>query len=267
VAARNLRRALGHELSPAEQRRALRTCFTHMALYGVDILRAPRWTPELSDALVERFGFERLDEALAAGTGAIVVMCHTSSLDAAGFSQAVRGLPIVVVTRALGSRSANAFVSRIRTVTGLRTLPPRGSAGALRQAIADNQIVCLVVDQHVSPRQGMVCELFGQLASTTPFPARLALETGAPVFPALALRVDASAYHRVWIEPRLEMQTPHADFEANVRHNTERINRVVEGWIRRSPEQWLWMHRRWKVQDNPAGWDIPPQLRHLLQEK
>lgn len=264
VARDNVRRAFGETLTPKERRRIVRGCCTHMALYALDTLRAPLMTPELSRQLVAREGFERLDAARANGTGAIVFMAHVGSLDLAGCSQAVLGLPIAVVVRDIGWPPAREFITLVREKTGLELLAPRNSMAAIRQALADNKIVCLAADQHAPAPRGIVCEFLGNLASTTPVPARLALQSGAPLHPAVIIRDGLTGHHHLRIEPRLELETPHADFDQNVRHNTERINRVIEGWVRQTPEQWLWMHKRWKVQDDPAGWDVPPSLQHLL---
>ncbi len=97
---------------------------------------------------------------------------------------------------------------------------------------------------------------------------RFALETGAPLFPAVIRRLGFTGRHHVRIAPAMTLETPHEDLEANVRHNTERMNRILEGYIRESPEQWLWMHKRWKVEAelrrDPDRWQVPADLTHLL---
>ncbi|HET6345165.1 MAG TPA: hypothetical protein VFH51_09535, partial [Myxococcota bacterium] len=70
--------------------------------------------------------------------------------------------------------------------------------------------------------------------------------------------------HRMIFEPELVLETPYESMDANIRHNTERLNRILERWICAYPEQWLWLHKRWKVQDQPQGWDIPASLQHLV---
>ena len=89
-------------------------------------------------------------------------------------------------------------------------------------------------------------------------------ETGAPILPAVIIRQGNTGRHRLRIEPEFVLETPHADLDDNIRHNTERLNRIIEGWIREAPEQWLWAHRRWKVQDDPSGWHIPESLQRLI---
>jgi len=108
--------------------------------------------------------------------------------------------------------------------------------------------------------RAIVCEFFGGLAATSPAPARFALETGATIIACHIERADDAGHHILKIEPPFVLETPYQDFDANVRHNTERLNRMIEGWIRAVPEQWLWLHRRWKVDDDPTGWEIPPAL-------
>lgn len=251
VARRNLERALGG--TKQQRNRILRACCAHQALYAVDVLRAPLMTPARSDHYVERSGFEHLERALAAGRGAIVFMAHYGSLDLIGFSQAIRGLPMIAVVKELGWGPANRYVQHVRQLTGLQLLPPRRSREACLAALRRNMILGLIVDQHMPPHRGIVCSFFNRPASTTPAPVRFAYQSGAPIFGAVIRRKGLSPYHHFYITPELQLESPHEDHEANVRHNTQRINNVVEGWVREDPAQWLWMHRRWKVDGEPAA--------------
>ncbi len=141
------------------------------------------------------------------------------------------------------------------------SIAPQRSKDDIRAVLKRGEIVVFIIDQYMVSYRGIVCEFFGQLASTTPAPTRFALETGAPIVPLWTYRKGRSGAHVLCIEPELVLETPYEDRDANLRHNTERLNRLVESWIRQQPEQWLWLHRRWKVQDNPEGWSIPANLR------
>ncbi|MEZ4272783.1 MAG: hypothetical protein R3C68_15530 [Myxococcota bacterium] len=90
----------------------------------------------------------------------------------------------------------------------------------------------------------------------------LCFETGATVLPAVIVRQGLSEHHQLASDHH-SFWKPHDDLQANIRHNTQRINHIIEDWIRQFPEQWLWLHKRWKVQDHPEGWDIPQELGHL----
>lgn len=261
VARDNVRRALGDTLSLPAQRVVVRKAFTQQALNVVDILRAPTITAARSEREVRREGFEHLEAALARGRGAVVVMAHLGSLDLIGFSQAIRGLPMSAVVREIRWGPAHAYLTWVRTRTGLRLIPPRRSAHACLRALRDNRVLGLVIDQHMPKHRGVVCEFFGRLASTSPAPVRLALAAAAPIHPGLIVRHGFGPQHTLRIEPELALEAPYGDPVLDAWHNTQRINHVLERWVRATPEQWLWMHRRWKVDEDPRGWEIPAPLQ------
>lgn len=260
-----MRRTLGDTLTPHEQKSLVRRAFQRICMYAVELMRLPILTAELSERLVEQRGFEALRAALERGKGAILVATHMDNVDLAGCSMSARGLPMCVVAREPHSKGARAFVRRVREQTGVTLIPPKRSREQIKQLLADNRVVTLVVDQHLRMHQSIVCEFFGQLAATSPAPAKIALETGAPLFAGVMYRVGMSGRHVVRVEPEIELETPHGDLDANIRHNTQRLNELIESWVREFPEQWLWAHRRFKVHDDARGWDVPPALQHLVR--
>jgi KDO2-lipid IV(A) lauroyltransferase len=266
VALANVRRVFGETLSPAARRRIVRGCLSHQAMMAVESLRMPALTVERSCALVRRVGFDNLFAALARGRGAIVAMGHIGNYEMIAASQGVRGVPVNAVVREFRSAAVNAFVAESRRRTSYKTIPSRRSKDQIVETLARNEVVAFLVDQHMPPHRGIVCELFGMLASTSPAPARFAFQTGAPLLPAVVRRdPERPGYHVVEVEPPLELETPYPTLEENIRHNTERINRILERWIRERPEEWLWLHKRWKVHDHPEGWVIPAHLQHLAR--
>jgi Kdo2-lipid IVA lauroyltransferase/acyltransferase len=263
VARANVRRVFGTSLSDEQQKTLVRQCLRQQGMAAVEMLRMPLLTPALSRHFVEQRDFQHLYGAFERGKGVIVVTAHFGNIDMLACSQAAVGLPINGITKAIGWKPANDFLRVVRQRTGIVLLPTRGSRDLIRAALASNELVAFAFDQHMARHRAIVCDFCGQLASTSPQPVRFAFETGAPIVPVVAFRKGESEYHVARAEP-FELETPHESLEANIRHNTERLNRVVERWLREHPEQWLWLHRRWKVQDDPAGWEIPQHLTHLL---
>lgn len=260
VALRNVRRVYGSEMSAAERRRIVRRCFENIAMSAIEVLRAPYYTEQMSIDDVERVGFENLEEAFSRGKGVIGVLAHVGNIDMVGYSQSIRGVPVHAVVRQIKSKSTNAFVQRMRNRCGMKLIPSRKSKAEIREVLAKNGLVAMIVDQHMPRHRAIVCDFFGMLASTSPAPARFALQTGATIIPVVAFRKEDPRKFVVRFCPILEVETPSDNLEENIRHNTERLNRIIEGWIREAPEQWFWVHKRWKVQDNPDGWTIPEQL-------
>ncbi len=265
VARRNIAHALP-DLSRAEQRRIIRRCFAHQTMMAVESLRMRHMTRPLAEALVERRGMEHYNAARALGRGVILAMGHLGNYELLAASQGLRGEPVNAVVRVVGGAAVNRFVAESRARTGYKTIPPRKSRDQILATLARNEIVALLVDQHMPAHRGIVCAFFGLLASTSPAPARFALQTGAPILPVVVRRDPARPGHHVLhVEPVFALETPHPTLDENIRHNTERLNLLLERWIRERPEEWLWLHKRWKVHDHPEGWEIPAHLAHLAR--
>ncbi len=230
-------------------------------MFGIEVFRLPALTHAQSETLVERRNWHIMETALQRGKGVIVVTAHMGNYDLAACAQAIRGVPINAIVKTIHWPPAHRFIFGSRERAGLKLISARGSKDDIRAALTRGEVVVFIIDQHMLPRHGIICEFFGHPASTTPAPTRFALDTGAPIVPLWTYRKDRSGAHVLCVEPELVPETPYEDRDANLRHNTERLNRLVESWIRQQPEQWLWLHRRWKVQDNPEQWKIPENLR------
>lgn len=259
-ALRNIRRVFGETLSPREQRRLLRRSLCHWGMYGIESLRLPLLTPELSHELIEVRGLEYLDAAGARGKGVIGVTAHMGSFDLLACGLAVRGINFAVIFKDIRWKPAHDFWFAIRRRTGIKVIAPRRSKDEIRAALSRNEKIGFVIDQHMARHRAIVCDFFGHLASTSPAAVRFAFETGAAIVPLYIRRADECGKHIITFEPILELEMPHPDVASNIRHNTERLNRRVEDWVTSAPEQWLWLHRRWKVHEHPEGWDIPSDL-------
>ncbi len=256
LALQNINRALGDELSLAEQKRAIRELFSNFCMYLIELMRIPHMSLEENKKLVRIDGWENLEKALAKGKGVILVATHIDNVDLGGCSMAMRGAPISVIVRKMG-KTAEDFISSVRQNTGVIIVSRKGSKDYIKELLSENKIVTIVIDQHLGRYRSIVCDFFGNWASTTPAPARFAFETGAPIIPGVIQRTEKTGHHRVRLFPEFILETPSRDRDQNIRHNTERLNRIAEAWIRETPNQWWWFHKRWKVHDNPEGWDIP----------
>ena len=266
VALENVRRALGEELSLKERRRIVRRSLQNLAMVFIEALRMPEMIRAI---LCERVRLENFDAAQAAakrGKGVIFAASHMGNFEIMMATQGLVGGGLYGVLKGIKSRSVNDFIFRYRERCGVHAVPPKGSKDQIRALLRAGKFVSFAIDQHMAQHRAVVCEFFGQLAATTPAPARFAFETGAALFPAVIFRdPNRLGRHVVRIEPELVLETPYPSLKENIWHNTERLNRIVEGWVREAPEQYFWLHKRWKVHDRPDGWEIPPQLAHLRQ--
>jgi KDO2-lipid IV(A) lauroyltransferase len=247
VARSNLRLAFP-ERSEAERRRIARDSYVQLGRSAAEFLRLPGLNPERAAALVSREGIQHLQKALAQGRGAIVATAHFGSFDLLACSEALRGLPLNVVTRRQHSPGVDRFWMAVRSRCGVRLLPERGSALRLHRLLGQNQVVALLIDQHMPAGRGIPIPFFGKPAATTPAPAVLALHSGAPILPASIERIGGG-FHRLVIEPPVEVVRSQNRAE-DVRRICQALNSWLERRIRERPDHWLWLHRRWKL---PAG--------------
>lgn len=217
------------------------------------VLRRP--APTLDEDVA--FGdLSRVHEALARGRGAIVAMAHLGNWELAGLAAARRGLPITSIVRPMRNAALDRFFVDARERTGQRTLANRGSLCRMLAALRENRILVVPCDQW--PKSGVRVSFLGRPTLSTRTPATLSLRTGAPILPVNLFREGRT--HRVEVSDPIVPDAYRAAADA-VAAITQDVCRVLEGFIRAHPEQWLWMHDRWKplaATEGPA--DAPPPL-------
>ena len=161
-------------------------------------------------------------------------------------------IPFSVIARPLDNPALDRRLIGLRRTTGNAVIPKRRAVRETMKAVARGSGVAILIDQDAG-RDGVFVPYFGRLASTTPTLALLALRTEAPIVPVFA-RVEPDGTIAVHIEPVVEARAT-GDRDADVVRLTAACTAIVERWARSTPEQWLWMHRRWKTRPatGPAG--------------
>ncbi len=254
----NLARALP-ERSAAERRSIARAAYANMARVVVDALRTLGAPRERLLAEVEVDDFGPVDRALAAGRGLLVATAHLGSWELFGAAMAQR-VPLHAVVRPLRG-GLNARLVEARQRAGLRLIPGRGALSGTVAALRRNEVVAMLVDQAIGGKHALYVPFFGRPAATTPALSMAALRTGAPTLVVVALRQAGRLRFRV--EGPFEM--PHTgDRQRDLWTHTARVTAALERIIREAPEQWLWLHRRWKLQpagaqaaEGGVGWSTP----------
>lgn len=248
VALANMDRVYGDTLDASQKRRLLFKVYQQLGMYGVETLRLPSLTAKQAYARIDHPDLKQAMVPVNEGKGLIVVVAHVGNFDLLACVHGLWGVPLAVVYKDISWKAARKFWEKIRARTGIAIIPPRRAKEEIHARLKLGQVVAFAIDQHMAAHRGIVCDFFGHPASTTPAPVRFAMDTGVLIQPVVMFRDGVGGRHRLHHLPQVSMERPHADVEANVQHNTERLNRIVEGWIRKAPEQWLWMHRRWKNQ-------------------
>ena len=229
--------------SVRERRRIVRSAFVHFGRLLCEVLKFSTLSPEAMLARVEFEGEERVRLAYSQGRGVLFVTGHFGFWELQAMVHALRIRPMAVVARALDNTFLNALLERVRTRTGNAVIYRSGTIRRILRLLQAGEGVGVLIDQHILGRDAVHVDFFDRSAATTPIVAALALRTGAPVVPLFALPIGGGRYRMVYEHP---VTPPAADSEDAIREFTQRCTDVLEMYVRRHPELWLWMHRRWR---------------------
>ena len=246
---RHLSWAFAGEKNAEEIAGLARAVWRHFGGMAADAVRMPAILAGGINNLVREHGVERLKAALARGKGVIVLTGHFGNWEVATIA-GVRQVPEAhgrfhFVRRAIKPRWLEAMVTRRFRKAGFGVLPKRGSLDALVERLEAGDLVVFPFDQHARGRDGIVVDFFGHPAGTFRSLAIIAQATGAPVMPAASWR-EPDGSHVLRFEEPLEPIACDGPSE-ELRRNTRAYNAALERLVVRHPEQWWWVHRRWKA--------------------
>jgi KDO2-lipid IV(A) lauroyltransferase len=232
--------------SERECRQIARGTFAHFGRLLVELLKFSVLAPDRILARVEFEGRDRVEHALAQGRGVLLVTGHFGFWEQHALAHALGVQPMSVVARALDNPLLHDMLERVRTSTGNAVIYRRGGLRRILRALQSNQIVAMLIDQHMQAADAVYVAFFNRPAATTSALAALAMRTGAPIIPAFALPLGSGRYKLIYEHP---VEPPRPDDEDPAREFTQRCTDVLEMYVRRYPELWLWMHRRWRDAD------------------
>jgi KDO2-lipid IV(A) lauroyltransferase len=234
------------ELSPAERRRLAARCFRHFGAMACDTIVTSRVDPVEFCRRLTIHGWEHLDAAEAQGRGVLVFGGHTGNWEIAARALGLYRTPYHIVVRPFNNPFVYSYMARDRERFGIREVNKRGAARQLFRVLREGGRVGLAMDQRVRRGQGGIeVPFFGHPALATPLPASMALRTGAPAVPIFAWP-EPRGHYRIDVHPAIQPETT-ATGDAAVAELTGRFLAVLEREIRGRPEQWLWQHRRWRL--------------------
>ena len=238
------------ELSDAEKYRILRGVYRHLGWQLVEFCRMTRYTPENTRGWMRTEGLDHYLAAQARGKGVLVVTGHLGAWELSSFYHSLMGHPMSMVIRRLDNRRLDDFVNGIRCLHGNEVIHKDDFGRGLMTAMRAGQTVGILMDTNMTPPQGAFVEFFGRQACTATGLAHVARKTGAAVLPGFMLWEPSERKYVLHFGPEIEI--PHtADAQADILAGTQLCTSAIEAWIRRYPDQWLWIHRRWKTR--PPG--------------
>jgi len=253
VGMRNLELAFP-EKPVAERERILRQLYRTLGWQIAEFCQMPKYTVQSTEKFVEYDGLERYlaakERAQARKSGVLVVTGHLGAWELSSFYHSLRGYPMGMVIRRLDNPMVDALVNRIRCLHGNRVLHKDDFARALLGAMRAGETVGILMDTNMTPPQGVFVPFFGIPACTASGLARVAQKTDAVVLPGCLLWDAARKKYILHFGEEIELIRTD-DAEADIVANTAQFTQAIEEYVRRYPEQWLWVHRRWKTR--PAG--------------
>ncbi|MER3401844.1 MAG: lipid A biosynthesis acyltransferase [Armatimonadota bacterium] len=240
VALANLQRAFP-EWSQAQVKATARRVFRNFGVALAEFLKAPSMTLPQIEQRLQVEGLEFLDSAFREGKGVLLITGHFGNWELMARYLCMRGYPISVIARDTDDPAATALVTLIRERSGYKVIPRGHAARPVLKALRNNEAVGILPDQNAGD---VFVEFFGQKAGSVAGPAIFHLRTGAPIVPLFNVRLPGD-YHRVEILPPLRFE-PTGDIRADSQRIMQALHDILERYIRRYPDQWLWLHDRWK---------------------
>ncbi len=238
------------EKSLGERRRILRGEFTSLGRQLAEVCRFPKYTPENVNQVVLYDGFENYEQAHALGKGVLFLTGHVGGWELSAFAHSLHGHPLQIVIRPLDNVYLDRLIHRYRTMHGNTTVDKDDFVRGLLAAMKKGEVVGILMDTNMTPPQGIFVDFFGVPACTASGLARIALRTDAAVVPGFTLWDPVLRKYRLRFDPAVKLVRS-GDNEADIVANTQLFTSIIEEYVRRYPDQWLWVHRRWKTR--PEG--------------
>ena len=246
---RNLRLAFP-DSSAAERRQLLLGCFENLGRLLAVFSHFSKANSQNLQSIIESAGLEYLEAARKSGRGVILFTGHVGAWELTSFALSMFGHPLSFLVRRIDNPKIEALVDRARTRLGNRTIDKQSAAREMLQILNEGGTLGLLVDLNTLDREAIFVDFFGVPASTTFMLAKLALRTGADVLPVFAPWDKQRRRFLLRIDAPLVVDRS-GDEAEDVRRLTQSFTSVVESYVRRYPDQWLWIHRRWKIR--PSG--------------
>jgi len=245
----NLRLAFP-EWSEAQCAVVIRGMVRNLGWMAAEFARLPRHTNENIEQLVVLDGHENFLEGQRRGKGVLYLTGHIGAWELSSYAHALYGFPLHFMARPLDNERVNALVNEYRGLSGNRPVFKNDSARTVLKILRESGTVGILADQNTMPEEGVFVDFFGKTACTTTGIARVALHTDAAVVPGYAVWDARIEKYRLRFEPTVELIRT-GNSERDVFENTQKFAKVIEEIIRKYPEQWVWVHARWKTR--PTG--------------
>jgi KDO2-lipid IV(A) lauroyltransferase len=237
-------------ITAGERETILRSEYRNLGFLLAEFCKMPGYTAATASRFIRYEGLENYLRARERGKGVLVLTGHLGAWELSSFYHSLMGMPMGMVIRRLDNPLVDEFVNRIRCLHGNRVIHKDDFARGLIASMRAGETVGILMDTNMTPPQGVFVPFFGVPACTASGMARIAEKTGAAVLPGFLLWEQREQKYVLHFGEELEIVHTE-DAEQDVLTNTATFTAAIERYVRQYPDQWLWMHRRWKTR--PAG--------------
>jgi len=241
----------------AQREATIRGMVRSLGWMAAEFARMPRYTRKNIEEIMVLDGHENFLEGQRRGKGVLFLTAHMGAWELSSYAHAVYGYPLHYMARPLDNARLDGLVNRYRGLSGNAPIFKNESARLMLRILKEAGTVGILADQNTMREEGAFVDFFGVPACTTTGIARVALHTGAAVVPGYAVWDESLKKYRLRFEPPLELVRT-GDAERDIVENTRRFAKVTEEIVRKYPEQWVWVHARWKTrpQGEPPLYDF-----------
>jgi Kdo2-lipid IVA lauroyltransferase/acyltransferase len=239
----NLKAAFKDEKSQQQINRIALDVFKNLGMNAAEVLSMPKISKQI-DKKVCAVGFEKIDRALSKGKGAIILSAHFGNWELLPAYFVAKGYPSNVVARHVYFEKYDEWVALLRKSTGVNIIFRDESPRKIVEVLKSNELLGIMPDQDIDSIEGIFVNFFGRPAYTPIAPVALSMKMDCPILPCFIIRENAK--HKIVIEDPVKLQITDNKDEDLVK-NTQTWSNIIESYIRRYPEHWVWVHRRWKT--------------------
>jgi len=238
------------EWTEAQRKTVMKKMTRNLGWMAAEFAQFPKYTKEDIESAVVLDGHENFLAGQSRGKGVLYLTGHIGAWELSSFAHALYGFPLHYMARPLDSKPLDALVNRYRGLSENKPIFKNASARQVLRVLKEAGTVGILADQNTMPEEGVWVDFFGTPACTTTGIARVALHTEAAVVPGYAYWDENLRKYRLRFEPPVQLIRT-GDTERDILENTQRFAKVIEQIIREHPEQWVWIHARWK--NRPKG--------------
>lgn len=218
--------------------------FVNLCKNAVEWLNIYKLTKKNLEAWITSEGFEKIEEAYSKGNGVLILASHFGNWELSSFCFTLKGHKCTAIARRIYFDRYNNFIRKMRASKNLNVVYRDESPKKFLKVLKKNEVLGILADQDMDSVDGVFVDFFGKPAYTAKAPVTIAMASKAPLIPLFVIRGPKK--HRLVIEDPIEIEIK-ATKEETVKHNTQKWTRVLESYARKYPDNWVWMHKRWKT--------------------